>query len=223
VSEHRATEPTRGERRRERIVTAAARLFRERGFQGTRIEEIGAAVGTTGPALYRHFASKEALLEELLQRAVLRAGRDVAAVLARGLPPAEALEDVVRQAIAHAIEESDLVVMGDSELRVLPAAARERIARGQREYVRAWIALLREARPALSPGEARAAVLGTIALIRQVGRVSGLSREAVRELFTRMALAALLAAEEGPRSRARGRARAPGRPPAPGPQARARR
>src|SRR5688572_4200748 len=78
--------------RREMIVAAAAELFHERGYAGTSIEDIGAAVGMTGPAIYRHFSSKEALLSELLERAIRRGQRDIVAALSSGLSPEEALE-----------------------------------------------------------------------------------------------------------------------------------
>ena len=176
---------------RDAILAAAARLFRERGFRGASIDEIGAALGTTGPALYRHFASKEALLEALLQAALARGLADVAAVEAHGLPPAQALEEVVRRSVAHTLEERDLVVMADHEVRSLPPEVRTRILREQGALVRAWIALLRAVRPELSPAEARATTAGAIALIRQGARVGGLPRDAAVERFTRMALAAL--------------------------------
>jgi AcrR family transcriptional regulator len=176
---------------REAILATAARLFRERGFRGASIDELGAALGTSGPALYRHFASKEALLEALLQQAVARGLSDVEAVRARGLPPAEALEDVVRRSVAHTLEESDLVVMADHEVRSLPPEVRTRIVREQRRLVGTWVDLLRAVRPELSLAEARATVAGAIALIRQGVRIQGLPRDAVVERFTRMAVAAL--------------------------------
>src|SRR5689334_23047082 len=52
--------------RRERYLRAAAELFAARGFHAVSIEELSAAVGVTGPALYRHFAGKEAVLAALL-------------------------------------------------------------------------------------------------------------------------------------------------------------
>ena len=68
------TEPTQtgkakapaGATRREQILKEAARLFAERGFHGVGVDEIGAAVGISGPGLYRHFAGKDAMLAELL-------------------------------------------------------------------------------------------------------------------------------------------------------------
>lgn len=66
--------------RRALIEGAAARLFAERGYAGTRLEDIAAAAHVTKPMLYRHFESKKALhvallakhRDELLQQIVER-------------------------------------------------------------------------------------------------------------------------------------------------------
>lgn len=54
--------------RRATIERAAEQLFAERGYVGTRIEDIVDAAGVTKPVLYRHFASKQALHRALLER-----------------------------------------------------------------------------------------------------------------------------------------------------------
>jgi AcrR family transcriptional regulator len=54
--------------RRELIVEAAGRLFGERGYDGTRLDDIAAAAGVTKPILYRHFDSKRDLYLALLAR-----------------------------------------------------------------------------------------------------------------------------------------------------------
>jgi AcrR family transcriptional regulator len=54
--------------RRTLIVEAAGRLFGERGYDGTRIDEIAAAAGVTKPIVYRHFGSKRDLYLSLLDR-----------------------------------------------------------------------------------------------------------------------------------------------------------
>src|SRR3982750_3651528 len=54
--------------RREQILQAAAQLFAERGSRAVGVDDVGAAVGVTGPAIYRHFASKDAMLAEMLLR-----------------------------------------------------------------------------------------------------------------------------------------------------------
>lgn len=57
-----------GAERRELILESAARLFGERGYRGTTLDEIAAASNVTKPILYRHFASKKALYLALLER-----------------------------------------------------------------------------------------------------------------------------------------------------------
>src|SRR5436190_23645374 len=59
------TESARGTRPRDRkaqLAAVAAELFRARGFPGVGIKDIADAAGVTGPALYRHFADKQAIL-----------------------------------------------------------------------------------------------------------------------------------------------------------------
>src|SRR6202050_636924 len=66
--------------RRAQLLTAAERLFSERGFQAVRLEDIGAAAGVSGPAIYRHFPNKESMLVELLvgiSARLLAGARDV--------------------------------------------------------------------------------------------------------------------------------------------------
>ena len=56
------------EKRRELIVEAAGRLFGERGYDGTRLDDVAAAAGVTKPVVYRHFDSKRELYLALLAR-----------------------------------------------------------------------------------------------------------------------------------------------------------
>jgi AcrR family transcriptional regulator len=79
--------PEHKQRTRARIVAAAARLFRTRGFDGVGIDEIMAAAGLTRGGFYGYFRSKRALLTEVLggnhdfnRRMAARAGRDRAAL-----------------------------------------------------------------------------------------------------------------------------------------------
>jgi AcrR family transcriptional regulator len=65
--------------RREQILDAAAELFAAKGFHGVSVGELGKACGITGPALYKHFPSKDAVLAEMLvsiSERLLEEGRD---------------------------------------------------------------------------------------------------------------------------------------------------
>ena len=188
-----AAAPKRPRFRREMIVAAATRLFHERGYRGTSIEDIGAAVGMTGPAIYRHFASKEAILAELVVRSFERAERDVFGAVHGARSPREGLAEIVRRTVVHAIEETDLVTLAEREGRNLSPDMRKRIGRSQRVIFQAWIDALRAVRPRLSAEAARATVRAVIALILSVRFADGLDRDATTAHFTRMAMAALFA------------------------------
>jgi AcrR family transcriptional regulator len=54
--------------RRETVLRAAGTLFAERGYAGTRLDDVAAAAGVTKPIVYRHFESKQALYLALLAR-----------------------------------------------------------------------------------------------------------------------------------------------------------
>lgn len=72
---------------RDRILTAASRLFGERGYDGTSTRQIADAVGIKQPSLFHHFASKQAIMEALLDL-TYAAPAAVAERLARGAGPA---------------------------------------------------------------------------------------------------------------------------------------
>jgi AcrR family transcriptional regulator len=79
------------EERRRLIVEAAGRLFGERGYDGTRLDDVAAAAGVTKPILYRHFADKRALYLALLQR-----HRDDLGSFAAAMPSSGTLEERLR-------------------------------------------------------------------------------------------------------------------------------
>ena len=60
--------PTAAWPTRELILLEASRLFAVRGYRGTSTHDIAAAVGVRQPSLYKHFASKHDIAEELLRR-----------------------------------------------------------------------------------------------------------------------------------------------------------
>ncbi len=182
-----------GASRRERILAAAARLFAERGFHGVTIEELGEAVGVSGPAVYKHFASKDAVLGELLMgvsESLLAGARAVVVAAPR---PRVALEGLVGFHTAFALTGADLIRVQDRDLTNLSAPSARRVRSLQRAYLELWVDTLRTARPGLAVSEARVRVHAAFGLLNSTSHSLPESAGAdVTALLARMALRAVL-------------------------------
>ncbi|GGI05540.1 TetR/AcrR family transcriptional regulator [Egicoccus halophilus] len=157
---------SRGRRRREAVLDAAEQLFLEHGFHGTSVDDLGAAAGISGPGLYRHFASKDALLMAVLDRiwGQLRPAIDRAATQ----PPDEALDTLLDAQLELALGQPSALVLLVRELRHLPEDYRRLADRNHRRYLDAWVDALRRRAPALDDAEARGTVMAVHGLIDSV-------------------------------------------------------
>jgi AcrR family transcriptional regulator len=179
--------------RREAILDAATHLFSTRGYVDTGIDDIGEAVGVTGPAVYRHFASTQDLLVATLERAVEHAASILPLVQAEGLPPEESLRRLVDLTARACIEERAMAVLYWQESRNLPAEPRRHFQRLQRDFIEGYAEVLRAVRQDLTPSESRMAVHAAASLMRSAAtRESTLDQEHLHRLLSSMAYAALM-------------------------------
>ncbi|WP_103539482.1 TetR/AcrR family transcriptional regulator, partial [Streptomyces sp. SM9] len=159
--------PTATPTRREQILKEAARLFAERGFHGVGVDEIGAAVGISGPGLYRHFAGKDAMLAELLvgiSEQLLEGGRQRTEAADRTAPEA-VLDSLIAGHIDFALDDRPLITLHDRELDRLRDADRKRVRRLQRQYVELWVEAVRRLYPEFDEPAARATVHAVFGLL----------------------------------------------------------
>lgn len=138
--------------RRFQLLAAAERLFAERGFLAVRLEDIGAAAGVSGPAIYRHFPNKESLLVELLVGVSARLLAGARDVTTRSANLAAALDGLIEFHLDFALGEADLI---RRDLAHLPAVAERQVRKAQRQYVEVWVGVLRELNPGLAEADAR--------------------------------------------------------------------
>ena len=124
------------------LLHEAALLFAERGFSGVSLEELGAAVGVSGPAVYRHFANKQALLGEILVRVSERLLAGGRVVVSTDAEPQHALEELVRFHVDFALSDADVIRVQDRDLASLSDDDRHSVRRLQREYVELWVDVL---------------------------------------------------------------------------------
>jgi AcrR family transcriptional regulator len=178
--------------RRERILAAAAQLAAGRGFHTVGLADIGAQAGIVGSGIYRHFASKDALLVALLDRGMDRLAEGAAAILAAETDGHAALSALVRDHITVAIEDRAVLAVYHRDIYTLPEEDRRRLRRRQRHYVEEWVHLLAPLRRDLADGELRLAVHASLGAVQStLFYRSGLAPERQAALLDAMAHACL--------------------------------
>ena len=162
-----------------------------RGFHGVSIAELGAACGISGPALYKHFSGKEAILAEMLvqiSEELLDEGR-------RRVRRASGGEDTVRALldwhVSFAVTHRELIVVQDRDWSALPLEAREKVRETQRKYVEVWVRQLRALQPDLSPKAARAQVHAAFGLLNSTPHSGRLPDPQMHDVLREMAHGAL--------------------------------
>lgn len=178
------------------LLREAARLFAQRGFSGVSIEDLGAAVGVSGPAVYRHFPSKQALLGTILVRVSERLLAGGQAVIGTDEDPQTQLDALVRFHVDFALADADVIRVQDRDLDSLSDDDRHRVRRLQREYVELWIGALMRVHPHRSKGDLRVRAHACFGLINSTTHsmrdVSGVpAARTVRGILESMAGAAL--------------------------------
>ena len=185
--------------RRNALLTAASTLFAERGFNGVSLEDLGAAAGVSGPAVYRHFSGKQAVLGAILVEVsenLLSGGQSV---VERSGNDNDALHGLVRFHVDFALDNPDVIRVQDRDLASLTDADRVAVRSLQRRYVELWVHVLSRLHPRTEPARLRIrahAVFGLINSTPHSGRAPGagstqLSRAVVGAILEQLALAAL--------------------------------
>ncbi|MGY1992381.1 MULTISPECIES: TetR/AcrR family transcriptional regulator [Mycolicibacterium] len=181
--------------RRSQLIAAAERLIAERGYLAVRLEDICSAVGISGPAIYRHFPNKEALLVELLVGISTRLLAGAQRVTTATEDPAESLNGLVDFHLDFVFGEPDLIRIQDRDLAHLPDAARRQVRRSQRQYVEIWVAVLTQLNRDLAEEDARVMAHAVFGLLNSTPYSArpAVPKAHSRALLRRMTLAALTA------------------------------
>ncbi|MFF7292460.1 TetR/AcrR family transcriptional regulator [Microbacterium sp. NPDC008134] len=179
--------------RSDAIRHEAALLFAARGYTGVSLEDIGAAVGVSGPAVYRHFAGKQALLGSVLVKVsddLLTGGSEVAAAHADG---EERMHALIRFHVDFALRNAAVIQVQDRDVVHLADDDRADVRRLQRDYIELWIDTLTPLHPA-DRDELRLRVQACFGLINSTPhstRAAARRHAATGDVLVRMAAAAL--------------------------------
>ena len=139
--------------RKTQVLTASARLFLEYGYHNVSVDDIAAAVGLTGPALYRHFRNKHDILEQALDEQMSAFEAVTSGVLADGGPPETLLPRFLAE-IGELVIAVDEALLWKRERRHLPPDERAEFRRRFRELLSQTVDIVCAARPDLSRADA---------------------------------------------------------------------
>jgi AcrR family transcriptional regulator len=155
------------ESRRDSLLTHATVLFAERGYAAVGVDDIGDAVGIAGPSVYHHFADKQSILAESIQRGIDGLREKLGLSLGADESPTSTIKRLLRSLIDFAIADRFVVRVVFSELDQLDPAARELAAGQLRKFIDSASQLLGQ----IVPQERIEARVKVLAVIRVIGEV----------------------------------------------------
>lgn len=125
----------RWESRREQIFSAGAKLFAEKGYERTSLQEVADLLGVTKPALYYYYSSKEKLLFEIMSFVMDRVLADVREVAGSDLSPYDKLRDLIHRYVVFFADHPAEHAIMSTEVDSLGPDLRETVQNQQRLYL----------------------------------------------------------------------------------------
>jgi AcrR family transcriptional regulator len=169
----RARRPQNGDgNRRPELLRVCARLFREKGFDGTTIRDISSAAGMHSGSPFYHFRSKQEMLVAVMEQGLDEGLQRIEAVMAAQAPPEEKFKRLVRAHLGTILEEgNDFIPVLLYEWRSLTPANRRRIIALKDRYDALWQRMVDElARAGHIPGDAQLARLLVLGAVNWAGQ-----------------------------------------------------
>jgi AcrR family transcriptional regulator len=163
---------------RQEILRTAARLFQQRGYDATSMNDVAASLKLSKGGLYHHFQSKDEILFEIMNHAMEITQERVVNPVRGIADPEERLRALIRLHIGLVLSPRDReITVMLHENHPLPPALRKRINTRKKDYIHFLENLMKEVqdlskaqRPAkgrVSPRAAAFALLGMINWIYQ--------------------------------------------------------
>jgi AcrR family transcriptional regulator len=186
---------------RQEILRTAARLFQQRGYDATSMNDVAAALKLSKGGLYHHFQSKDEILFEIMNHAMEITQERVLTPVRGIADPEERLRSLIRLHIEVVLSPRDReITVMLHENHPLPPALRKRINTRKKEYIHfvenlmGDVQKMRRAKGAVSPRAAAFALLGMINWIYQWYKPEGnLQAQNLVPQFTDMVLGGILA------------------------------
>ena len=123
----------RYDRKQQQVVTEAARVFAEQGYDQTTMQELSGAVGIAAGGLYHYFGSKEQLLIRIcdeLMNPLLAQAREL---LDSGEAPEDQLRELIALWVEHVVAHRDHMLVFQQERHVIEHGAQWKGVRDDRK------------------------------------------------------------------------------------------
>jgi AcrR family transcriptional regulator len=186
---------------RQEILRTAARLFQQRGYDATSMNDVAAALKLSKGGLYHHFQGKDEILFEIMNHAMEITEERVLGPVRGIADPEERLRSLIRRHIEVVLSPRDReITVMLHENHPLPPTLRRRINLRKKDYVHfvqeliAEVQTARHAKGGVSPRAAAFALLGMINWIYQWYKPEGeLQAHNLIPQFTELVFGGILA------------------------------
>lgn len=158
--------------RQEAILQAAIRLIAESGYEGVRIEEIGAAAGVTAAGVYSYYGSKADILVDILERSNAMWVSNLTEAIDMANSASDALERFAGSVVRIAARNPAAIAVSRRNWHVLPRADFDRLMRSYNRLIDIWARVLLEVRAGLNAREVNLVVTGGLELGAAAGTYS---------------------------------------------------
>ena len=156
--------------------------------------DIGAAAGITGPAIYRHFDGKSAVLVAMFDHVIDDLSREASEIVAAGGDAVTTLRALIQTQVRFVLRDRTLAQVYHNEVANLPGEDRRRLRRKQRLYIEEWVHVLAQLRPDAGDATVRALVHASVGAIQSVlFYQSGLADDQLAALMSSVAETSLFA------------------------------
>ena len=125
--------------RRDELLRASAKLFREKGFDGTTIRDISSAAGMHSGSPFYHFKTKQDILVAVMEQGLAEGLRSLQEAVTRAKTPEQKLTAMIRTQLGTILEEgNDFIPVLLYDWRSLTEANRRRIVQLKDQYDALW-------------------------------------------------------------------------------------
>jgi len=157
--------------RREELLRVSARLFREKGFDGTSIRDISSAAGMQSGSPFYHFKTKQDILVAVMEQGLADGLAITSEVMALDAPPEHKLVRMIRTQLGTILDDGhDFIPVLHYEWRALTPVNRRRVVALKDRYEALWQRLIEELQQAgHMPGDAQLMRLLVLGAVNWVG------------------------------------------------------